>query len=678
MKKITIKAYLLVFAGMFAVTVNAQQKPTGSKKFGKPFITASNYCGSSEYENHLKEIDPKRAEKEKFEQWIAPKVAEAKAKRLQKNGQETNEIVTIPVVFHVIHNGDAIGEGENIADAQILSQIQVLNEDYRKAAETPGYNESPVGADMEIEFALAKRTPNGLPTNGIVRYNLGDDNGWQMEEVELIKAQTQWDREKYLNIWIVDDIFTAGGYLAGYAQFPAESGLDGLEDQTETANTDGVALGARFVGSKDYYPDGTYDDVRNMGRSASHEVGHFFGLRHIWGDGTDCSATDYCADTPPMLGPIYGCFADLDTCPDDDQPDMIENYMAYTDDACLNIFTVNQKDRMQAVLTNSPARVALKTADSLVPGTATLNNDGAIYLLPFSTDCSNGFSPVLSFANTGSNTITSATINYNIDGTAQTTYTWTGTLEPGNDARIELPLMGVQEGDHTFTVAIQTVNGATDALADNNTRTNEFSFEALEEELIFVTETITVTVQTDEAASEVTWLLLDSSQTTIASGSGYEDAPGGVLDVQVIPVDSNSCYVFAILDAGSNGMPGGYYSVKTSNGTVIKENEGDGFGFFDYAPFGVNIVLDNKSPEKVLNKIVLYPNPANNVLNIAITDGLDTPDAYTVYNSLGQIMDNGTINSALQTLDIAKYTNGVYFVKLAKGSDTKTLQFVKY
>ncbi len=231
MKKFTFKVSFLLLSGMFALTANAQQTPKESKKFGKPFIAASNYCGTVEYEEQLSQNNPERAKKAEFEQWIAPKVAEARAKRLQKNGNGTNEVVTIPIVFHVIHNGDAIGENENLSDAQILSQIQVLNEDYRRAADTPGFNENPVGADMEIEFCLAQRTPNGLPSSGIVRYNLGDDNGWQQEEVELIKAQTQWDPTKYLNIWIVDDIFIAGGYLAGYAQFPTQSGLEGLDGQ---------------------------------------------------------------------------------------------------------------------------------------------------------------------------------------------------------------------------------------------------------------------------------------------------------------------------------------------------------------------------------------------------------------------------------------------------------------
>ncbi len=171
---------------------------------------------------------------------------------------------------------------------------------------------------------------------------------------------------------------------------------------------------------------------------------------------------------------------------------------------------------------------------------------------------------------------------------------------------------------------------------------------------------------------------MDSDQNTIAYGTGYEDTPGGVLDVQEVEVNSNSCYAFIIIEAGFDGIPGGYYSLETSDGTVIKEQAGDDIIYADFAQFGVNMVLGNKEIEKTLNSVVLYPNPANSILNIAVTNGLNMPENYTVYNSLGQVMDSGKFTSALQTLDITRYSNGVYFVKLGKEDQAKTLQFVKY
>jgi len=151
-----------------------------------------------------------------------------------------------------------------------------------------------------------------------------------------------------------------------------------------------------------------------------------------------------------------------------------------------------------------------------------------------------------------------------------------------------------------------------------------------------------------------------------------------VLIEEEIAVNSNSCYLFAIIDNGQDGMPGGYYTLETTDNTLIKQLDGGDIDVIDVVPFGVNVLLENKDVQKGLNATVLYPNPANNILNIATTDAANTPEGYTIYNSLGQVIDSGKINTALQSLDIAGYANGVYFVKLAKGSASKTLQFIKY
>jgi hypothetical protein len=151
----------------------------------------------------------------------------------------------------------------------------------------------------------------------------------------------------------------------GYAQFPTMSGLDGLPDDA-AAQTDGVVIGYRYFGRTE-----NVQPPFNMGRTTTHEVGHWLGLRHIWGDG-DCSATDYCADTPSANGPNQSCQF-RDSCPGDG-PDMIENYMDYSDDPCMSIFTIDQMARMRTVLEVSPRRHSLigcQDATGAIAGTNT-------------------------------------------------------------------------------------------------------------------------------------------------------------------------------------------------------------------------------------------------------------------------------------------------------------------
>jgi len=348
----------LIIKGMILLalfnSVHAQEKPAPKPiNYGKDIENmAAHQCATVAYESYIKKKYPAYSS-QKFEAKVSAKVA-ATIKRLE--ARNNNSIITIPVVVHVVHNNEELGTGANITDAQIMSQITVLNQDYRRMAGTPGYNENPVGADVEIEFCMAQTNPSGGSTNGIDRISI-DQESWGIDALEDdLKAVYNWDTSKYLNLYVCrfgGDLVGVGGY--GFP--PSDSGVEGLEDFDEEgipAEFDGVAVDYHFFGSADLYPEGTFYPPYDKGRILTHEVGHFFGLRHIWGDG-NCSATDYCDDTPAAAHQNTTC-TPVDSCPNSDGMDMIENYMDYTPQACMNVFTQDQKIRMYTVIENSALR----------------------------------------------------------------------------------------------------------------------------------------------------------------------------------------------------------------------------------------------------------------------------------------------------------------------------------
>ena len=171
--RFTTKSPLLFFVMLFC-SVFAQKNTPDHIVFGKKYtleeLRKSNgfiRCASSEYEKMLQGKNPKRMTDAQFEAWIAPLITNAKNNKSQNGG-----VITIPVVVHVIHSGQALGTAPNITDNQVKSQITVMNNDFRKLTGTPGYNTNPVGADVMIQFALAKVDPKGNPTDGIDRVNL--------------------------------------------------------------------------------------------------------------------------------------------------------------------------------------------------------------------------------------------------------------------------------------------------------------------------------------------------------------------------------------------------------------------------------------------------------------------------------------------------------------------------
>lgn len=244
----------------------------------------------------------------------------------------------IPVVVHVIHDGGT----ENISEAQIQSQIAVLNEDFRRIAGTPGEG---AGVDALVEFCLAKKDPQGRCTNGIVRVQ-NTLSVHQTYQRSLLKQLSYWDNTRYLNMYVVKSINGSSGIL-GYSSFPGGP-----------ADEDGIVVRHDYFGNIGTAAGG-------MGRTTTHEIGHWFGLYHTFqgGCGTSdtCNTGDNVCDTPPVANPNFGCPSPtINSCSNDSYPDQIANYLDYTDDNCKSMFTLGQKNRMHAAL--AALRPAIWTA----------------------------------------------------------------------------------------------------------------------------------------------------------------------------------------------------------------------------------------------------------------------------------------------------------------------------
>lgn len=314
---------------------------------------AQERCGSVEYMRRQQASDPSIREKlERLEHETAVWIAG----HPQRSGQRT--VIRIPVVVHILYNAAE----QNITDAQVQSQIDVLNEDYRRTNANMNQTPSiflPVATDCEIEFCLARQDPEGNPTNGITRtqtqatvFQLGENM-----KRSITGGKEAWPTDRYLNIWVCN--LTSG--LLGFASRPG----------TSIPAYDGVVIGWKHFGR-----GGSAVSPYNLGRTATHEVGHWLNLIHIWGDDEGCAGSDEVGDTPNQAGSNQGC-PDFPSPSCDNSSDMFMNYMDYTRDACMNLFTQGQKHRMQATLNGFRSGILSSNGceePPIIPECDTLNN----------------------------------------------------------------------------------------------------------------------------------------------------------------------------------------------------------------------------------------------------------------------------------------------------------------
>lgn len=406
-----------------------------------------------------------------FEQWMANRLQA----RYAYQTSQTHATTQIPVVVHVIHNGTT--SSSFIPKAQVLSQMKVLNNDFQRLnadrTQTPPVWQ-PLAAAMDVEFVLAKRDPLGLPTDGIV-YTRGAKSSYDLLADEAqYKALSYWPAEQYLNIWVVPTPATSS--LIGLASFP-QSTLPGLEDANLNRLTDGVSLDHKVFGSID---DGPFvlDSRFNKGRTLTHEIGHFFGLRHIWGDVGGCNGTDYVADTPRSPSATRGCpnHPLNNSC---SAQTMFQNYMDLSDDPCMNLYTAGQVERMNVVLQNSPRRASLAASPGGTPPVR-VNNDLLVlgWIAPAANQCAGLANATVEIVNAGLNAVATATLRVAVNGTIVDTRSVTLSLDTLKTATLQLaPISLSAPGAYLLEVEILTVNGMPDGNSMNNKRSTTVQVE---------------------------------------------------------------------------------------------------------------------------------------------------------------------------------------------------------
>ena len=703
-------------------------------------------CLTDEYEMVLQEQYPNRNTREQFETWLAPKIEQIKADRL--GGRSSRVIYNIPVVIHIIHDGDPINSpgnivGENISDEQALSQIQVMNEDYRRLNGTPGgSNTTGLAVDVEINFCIAQTDPDGNETSGIVRHNISpysnnvnDGPGgpdWETtSDVQSMKQATQWDPTKYLNMWVIRPgglPLQQGGLsgLLGYAQFPDNTpNLGGLNNTGGAASTDGVVAGFDAMGTiaendGSFVLNGTY----NLGRTMTHEVGHWLGLRHIWGDG-NCSADDFCDDTPIAGQANFSCNLNADSCPASPGNDQVQNYMDYTNDACMDTFTQDQKDRIQAIMGASPRRMELNGSTACQPAIIyALNAEIEIDNLNVANCSDYSITPELIITNRGTSTLSSATISYNLDGGANSNINWTGSLEINESETIYLPQLNTVIGAHVLNVSLNNPNGNTDEQTDDNADIGNFTITGSACESVgndtdeYYTSTTGVVFNTinnlnnnpggDVGYSDFTNLSTDTNREESYDLSVYYNPDGNYQTITYVWIDWNQNCSF--------DEPGEQYNLGTNPGDPVNTNllsansplsisvpndavlgntimrvttkytDPNANQFptpcemnhdAEVEDYTINVLASLSVEEFGLNNISLYPNPTSNVLNISVSNN-DLPDSYSIYNMLGQTVATKQISSnADLSINSSEFSNGMYFVKIIKNNSAVTLPFIK-
>lgn len=623
----------------------------------------------------------------------------------------SHNIKIIPVVVHVIHNGGV----ENISDAQIQSQIDVLNEDFRKIAGTNGDGN---GVDTEIEFCLAKISPDGHCTNGIVRVQSTLTNHLTYQRA-MLKQLSYWDNTRYLNMYVVKSI-NGGSGIAGYSSFPG-----GPPDE------DGIVVRYNYFGRT-----GTIATGSN-GRTTTHEISHWFGLYHTFnnGCGTDtCTDGDYICDTPPAANPNYGC-PTINSCSNDfpDVNDQIANYTDYSNDACKNMFTAGQKTRMDATLNTfrtqiwSAANVTATGCDTnfippvvcspLADFTALTTNicvGSSIIFYNRSLNNPTNYQWIFAGGNPAISTVANPVISYSSPGTYDVTLivsdsTGTDTLELFNYINVSVPVAGMPD---TWGDDFENGNFPTNGLTIDNPdggitweRTTDAAYEGT------ASARIQNLINTNYGQSDA--LLLPridftALPTPIKLGFkwAYARSDANYSDELIVLV-SNDCgttWTQKFYRTG-NGLASGptqttlfipnssqwktanidLTSYSTSDHVDIKivnVTDGGNALYIDslkLGDFDFSTLLSSVSDFEERSNLLLFPNPAQTTLTVKLANNnSQNINEIDIINLVGErILQLKNINATETTLNTSQLPNGLYFLSVMSNGKYTQLKFIK-
>jgi Pregnancy-associated plasma protein-A/Secretion system C-terminal sorting domain len=460
LKKFTFLTVFVFIAVLFSQRSVGQKVHDHDSHAGR----SSHRCGTMEAMEELFRANP--AARVQFEQEQAALNARylQRVAALQANpsARNPNAITTIPTVVHIVLPNPNV-----VTDAAVIDQINILNKDFSgtNADSTNQGAFNAVFGKSQIRFCLAQRTPLGVPTNGIERRASSTTSSGGGGDPVKFTAQgglDSWDPARYMNVWVVNFTNTS---LLGYATFPGA---------TPQFIEHGFVNNYRAFSSINP-TDGPLIAAFNKGRTATHEIGHFFNLRHIWGDAAGCGTDDGVSDTPLQDNATSGCPTGVrtDACSPAAPGFQYQNYMDYTDDACYSMFTKLQAVRMEASLTD-PTRAGLTTSNGCVPVSLAANDAGiAAVVTPTngSAICDPTVTPVVTLRNFGSGTITNVKINVVNNGVAQPQFNWTGSLASLATVNVTLPAVPISTGSNIIKIHTTLPNAIADDNPANDTST---------------------------------------------------------------------------------------------------------------------------------------------------------------------------------------------------------------